>query len=67
MLRSRGASERTEFSSQHFESQHESSCDLGGAELMDQLAGRMAPIKESHLEQSALSAALGSPNGKPPQ
>lgn len=34
------------------------------AELMDPLNRRMMPIKESHLEQSALSAALGSPNSK---
>ena len=32
------------------------------AELMDPLNRRMVPIKESHLEASALSAALGSPN-----
>lgn len=44
-------------------SQH-SDAGLFVAELLDPLNRRMLPIKESHLEQSALSAALGSPNGK---
>lgn len=43
----------------------DSSLVLRGADLMDPLRmqpKRMVPIKESHLEASALSAALGSPS-----